>query len=323
MSKSTAWLINNQKIPVKLKESTIDLEKNLETWIASDPSLVQGGLVVVGRQLILDSGRLDLLAIDPQGRWVVIEIKAGVLDKEVITQALYYVSQIATMKFQDLEIKVDAYLKTRGSVLNRVLEERGVSPENQAEERETLALIVGTGRTPGLNKMLDFLTEKYEVPLTAVVFDTFELPDGHTVITREVTESDFSKMSLAEKVPQWTIQDCLSRAKKYGIGDEIRTLLNIAEKYNLHTRPYANSIMFSPQNNKTRMLFTVWLKPNKKGEIRAYIGSDVFAAFYPVSENVAVEILGNPGWRFLSKADVFTIVQSLEKLFQTIERTIE
>jgi RecB family endonuclease NucS len=40
--------------------------------------------VVVGRQIDLEGGRLDLLAIDPQGRWTIIEIKRGTLRREAI-----------------------------------------------------------------------------------------------------------------------------------------------------------------------------------------------------------------------------------------------
>ena len=100
MSKSNAWVIENTG-PKKLNESSVELEKNLEAWIEKDPSLVQNGLVILYRQLVLDGGRLDLLALDPQGRMVVIEIKAGFLDNNVITQAFYYVAQIAQMPFEN------------------------------------------------------------------------------------------------------------------------------------------------------------------------------------------------------------------------------
>jgi RecB family endonuclease NucS len=78
MTKAASWIIEKQKIS-KLRESTVGIEKNLEIWIEEDPSLVQSGLTIVSRQLNVEGGRLDLLALDPQGRWVVIEVKAGML----------------------------------------------------------------------------------------------------------------------------------------------------------------------------------------------------------------------------------------------------
>ena len=57
--------------------SSVDTERKLEEWIEAEPSIAEDGLVVVGRQVPFDGGPAVLLAIDPQGRWVVIKIKRG------------------------------------------------------------------------------------------------------------------------------------------------------------------------------------------------------------------------------------------------------
>ena len=61
--------------PRRLERSQIELEQHLEDWIAKDVTLIGEGYALVGRQVTIDDGRLDLLAIDSQDRWVVIEIK--------------------------------------------------------------------------------------------------------------------------------------------------------------------------------------------------------------------------------------------------------
>ena len=70
-----AWQIEPSG-PVRTAPSQLALERLLEDWIEQDPALVAEGLRVV-RQLMAEAGRIDLLAIDSAGRWVVIEIKAG------------------------------------------------------------------------------------------------------------------------------------------------------------------------------------------------------------------------------------------------------
>lgn len=45
------------------------LETHLESWIAAAAKLIGGGLTIVGRQVHIDDGILDLLAIDGRDRW--------------------------------------------------------------------------------------------------------------------------------------------------------------------------------------------------------------------------------------------------------------
>ena len=61
--------------PARLVVASVAAERDLEDWIERDPALLERGLVIVGRQLRLEGGPLDLLTLDPQGRWVLIEIK--------------------------------------------------------------------------------------------------------------------------------------------------------------------------------------------------------------------------------------------------------
>ncbi len=48
---------------------------DLESWVASDSSLVGPELRIIGRQVHTASGALDLLGIDRSGNLVVIELK--------------------------------------------------------------------------------------------------------------------------------------------------------------------------------------------------------------------------------------------------------
>ena len=84
MRKLAAWSIDaqhpkasRQSMPKRVGRSHIGLERHLEDWIANDVTLIAEGLTLVGRQITIDDGRLDLLAIDSQDRWLVIEISLG------------------------------------------------------------------------------------------------------------------------------------------------------------------------------------------------------------------------------------------------------
>ena len=115
------------------------MEQNLEDWIEREPGLLQTGLTIVGRQVGLESGRLDLLALDPQGHWVVIEIKSGDLRREAVAQVLDYASCIATMPHDELRQKVNEYLNQRPeppAALSRAASGRGRSSQRGQGRRD-------------------------------------------------------------------------------------------------------------------------------------------------------------------------------------------
>lgn len=89
------------------------LEENLEEWIASNPSILGEPLLVIGRQVRIQDvkDRLDLLAVDPEGNIVVIELKRAELRDPVDFQALRYASYISKWRFEDFENSARNYLK--------------------------------------------------------------------------------------------------------------------------------------------------------------------------------------------------------------------
>ena len=100
------------KIPeTRLKEEKF-LEEHLENWIVADPSLLGESLLVIGRQVLIPDtkDRLDLLAVDPQGNAVIIELKRGHLKDPVDIQALRYASYVSKWQFEDFENQARNFL---------------------------------------------------------------------------------------------------------------------------------------------------------------------------------------------------------------------
>jgi Holliday junction resolvase-like predicted endonuclease len=161
MANIALWKIAQQG-PEKLRMGAINLEKDLEDWIENDPSLLQCGLRIVGRQVGVEGGRLDLLALDPLGRWVVIELKAGSMFSDVIGQTMYYASSIAKMPYEQLRNKIEAYLTPKGVELSSVLDELRINEKTlrSQDQREVLMILVGAGSSEGLRGTLDYFSTK-------------------------------------------------------------------------------------------------------------------------------------------------------------------
>lgn len=78
--------------------TAIHLEEDLEAYVFKNLKSVEEGLRPYneesGRQFSIDSGRIDILATDEKGSFVVLELKAGIGNDAVLTQVLSYMATI-------------------------------------------------------------------------------------------------------------------------------------------------------------------------------------------------------------------------------------
>src|SRR5579859_5371592 len=68
-------------------------EDELEGWITRSPDILGEKLLIIARQLIIPGiGRLDLLAMDENGKLILIELKRDLGPREAVAQGLDYAS---------------------------------------------------------------------------------------------------------------------------------------------------------------------------------------------------------------------------------------
>jgi len=81
------------------QERVVEIPESLvEKAIARDLNVIEDGLRLYGKQVVLPSGgRIDILAIDKSGSWVVIEVKGGVADDSTLTQLIDYMSSFQSV----------------------------------------------------------------------------------------------------------------------------------------------------------------------------------------------------------------------------------
>jgi RecB family endonuclease NucS len=68
-------------------------ESEIENKLAENVSLIEDGMVLVGRQVKISGGRLDLLCRDKNGTLCIVELKANPESKDLIFQCAYYPTQ--------------------------------------------------------------------------------------------------------------------------------------------------------------------------------------------------------------------------------------
>lgn len=74
----------------ELSEATITLERDIEDHLVHNLDFIESGLKLVGRQVQIDVGRIDILAEDAKGTRVVIEVKVGDAKDSAVGQIARY-----------------------------------------------------------------------------------------------------------------------------------------------------------------------------------------------------------------------------------------
>ena len=285
MAKLAAWSIEGQPAegasqqsePKRVGRSHIGLERHLEDWIVNDVTLIAEGLTLVGRQVSIDDGRLDLLAVDSQDRWVVIEIKPGVLDSGALAQALYYASSIARLDADELYGKLEPRLSDFGDAerLSATVKQQLAGEE---EGREIAVLVVGAGIHPGLERMNEFLG-RFGVPISVVSFEVFELDGGPRLLIREVLDEPTKPPPPRRR---FTVEAIRRWAADVGVARQFDRFVNMAQAAGLAVQPQRASVRIAPPTNRTR--FLMYAQPHSGdsgGELRIHVGPKQFAEFFP------------------------------------------
>jgi hypothetical protein len=176
--------------------------------------------------------------------------------------------------------------------------------------------IVGTGRRPGLERVVEFL-ERYDIPINVVTFEVFENRAGQKLFVRELSEAEVAPPSREKKIP--SLDDLLAAADRYPTGSDFRKLLEAAKGHDLYPRPYTVSVMYTPPFNRTRTLFTVPANPRSDGLLRVYVSVEGFAEFYPLEEDEVSSIIGESGWRAMTSQEVKKFAAALGRLFDQVK----
>ena len=304
MSKLAVWSINERpgdsesgpelSKPDRVGRSHIGLEKYLEDWIVKDVSLIGEGLTLVGRQVTIDDGRLDLLAIDSQDRWVVIEVKPDALQYGALTQALYYASSLACLHKKDLLEKLERNdrLAEFGSKteLSRKLRKH---LDNEGEPREIAMMVVGAGVTAGLQRTNEFL-RRFGIPIEIVSFKAFRPDSGPKLLIREVFEELNEPARPA--TPKRTVEAIRDRAVEAGVVEVFNRFVSMSEAVGLAVQPQKASIRIAPPQNRTRYLMYAQPYTDANGAgLWISVGGPQFVEFFPEIDEQEATAVGREG----------------------------
>ncbi len=174
-TRMSLWKLNPDGSAAAVAEEKLATEEQIESAVESAPELLGMDVLIVGRQTQTPSGPLDLLALDADGRLVVIENKRDRTPREVLAQTIDYAAWVSTLTFDEVET---IYAKYQAANADEPADLAEDFEEHFGEQLDSIAdvprmVIVAAHLDDSTERMIDFLTDSFGVPVNAVLFQPF------------------------------------------------------------------------------------------------------------------------------------------------------
>jgi hypothetical protein len=191
------WRVQPEGGLNEIRRASLDFEERLQDWLARDISILDPGLLVIGREVeTAFGGFIDLLCMDAVGDLVVIELKRDKTPRSITAQALDYGSWITDLSNDRVTAIAESYLGDKG--FEQAFRDRFETDIPETLNGEHRLLIVGSQIDASSERIITYLSDRHGVDINAATFQYFQEPDGAEFVGR-VFLIDPSEVKLSRK----------------------------------------------------------------------------------------------------------------------------
>jgi hypothetical protein len=170
--RTAIWKVSPQ--PEPLAESSLAKEQLLEDMIVADPRVLSDEWMLIGRQEDNGfGGRIDLLAIAPDGSLVLIELKRSRTPREVVAQALDYAGWVEKLRAEEIAAIYSRFAP--GHNLTQEFRLRfGQDLDEETLNQSHQIIIVASSLDDSTERIVAYLSDR-DVPINVLCFQVFTL----------------------------------------------------------------------------------------------------------------------------------------------------
>ena len=191
----------------------IETEEMLEDVLVANPNMLMGGLTLVGRQVPVGSGSIDLLGIDEDGRLMVFELKREKLTRDAVAQILDYCTYLETLSDPELATLIAERSGKHGIKRIADFEEWYASQAGDAL-RPVRMVLVGLGMDMSAHRMVAYLAES-GIDIRLLTFHGYMHGDSMLLARQVRTAEDPQKPPRAGP----SSSDLNRKASEYGVAE--------------------------------------------------------------------------------------------------------
>lgn len=176
------WKLGDR--PQRLRPSGLLDEGQLEEQITQDVSILNDDWLLIGRQVRTGFDKLiDLLAMDAEGKLIIIELKRDKTPREVVAQAIDYASWVAQLRdFQITDIYqqfAERYGRPQPTLDEAFQAKFGVPLDEITLNESHQMVIVATHLDASTERIINYLNEYGQLSINALFFAAFEDGGNH------------------------------------------------------------------------------------------------------------------------------------------------
>lgn len=230
MKQSIAWHIGTDGKPARLQPGAVDLEEHLEDWLTDEIDIVASDILVIDRQAKTGWGtKLDLLAIDAEGRLVIVELKRAQTLRDTVAQAIEYAAWCSRLSYVEIRERAAEYFGSDDALEERFLERFATELPDTLNASQRI-LVVAPTIDDVTEAVVNYLAEAFKMPINAVGFDVFGVPGNQTLVRHFVREpSSVPTPPTSKKRSARSLDQIVELASENGVGEIVDEFLKLRD----------------------------------------------------------------------------------------------
>lgn len=194
----------------------VDTEEMLEDILAANPRMLMDGLTLVGRQVPVATGTIDLLGIDDKGRLTVFELKREKLTRKAVAQVLDYGSYLENLSESELATLIAEESGKNG--IDEITDfDEWYASQWEGSIKPVQMVLIGLGADANTRRMVDYLAER-GVDIGIVTFHGYARGDAMLLARQVQTADDTPSRSRSRVSNQKAVeQEVHRKAEEYEV----------------------------------------------------------------------------------------------------------
>ena len=288
---SKVWRVDSDRL-TQLEPSRLDEERRLEDWLCREVGLLSDKLLVIGRQIDVSGGTIDLLAVDEEANLVVVELKRDRTPRDVVAQTLDYASSIQDFGREKVERLARDFLSTE---FYEAFERRFGREVPEVVNGRHRMYIVASSLDSATRRIVEYLSRVHGVDINAATFSYFNTEQGEFLVRSTLLDEDDVKARVIKRRSIASEEELREEARQRGVAELWDIAINgfglLAKKTRTQTTLYFRKKL--DEGERAVLSILPKMSSDERG-LAVVVVFDHLARAFGIDETKLKQICGSP-----------------------------